>query len=129
MSKSYKELIQHLNPPLAAFRKEAADTMSGFDAMSKAAMSAGVVSALDKELSIPGFKRKVKQKDVAILSRQLATMVNSGLTLVRALMILEKQADNPLLSRVVADVRTRVEQGSSLVVGVPVNYADYKLLF
>jgi type IV pilus assembly protein PilC len=72
------------------------------------------VSALDKELSIPGFKRKVKQKEVAILSRQLATMVNSGLTLVRALSILEKQADNPLLSRVVADVRTRVEQGSSL---------------
>ena len=72
------------------------------------------VSALDKEISIPGFRRKVKQKEVAILSRQLATMVNSGLTLVRALSILEKQSDNPLLSQVVADVRTRVEQGSSL---------------
>jgi AhpD family alkylhydroperoxidase len=50
MSKSYKELIQHLNPPLATFRKEAAATMSGFDAMSKAAMTQGVISALDKEL-------------------------------------------------------------------------------
>ena len=72
------------------------------------------VSALDREISIPGFKRKVKMKEVAILSRQLATMVNSGLTLVRSLTILEAQAENPLLSQVVGDVRTRVEQGSSL---------------
>lgn len=76
------------------------------------------VSALDKEISIPGFKRKVKQKEVAVLSRQLATMVNSGLTLVRALSILEKQSENPLLTKVVADVRTRVEQGSSLSAGL-----------
>jgi len=50
MSQSYKELIQQLNPPLSTLRKEAAETMSGFDSMSKAAMSAGVLSALDKEL-------------------------------------------------------------------------------
>lgn len=50
MSKSYKELIQYLNPPLATLRKEAAEAMSGFDAMSKAAMSAGVIPALEKEL-------------------------------------------------------------------------------
>ena len=71
-------------------------------------------SALDKEISIPGFKKKVKSKEVAIISRQLATMVNSGLTLIRALNILEQQAENPLLAAIVADVRTRVEQGSSL---------------
>jgi AhpD family alkylhydroperoxidase len=50
MSNSYKELIQHLNPPLGAFRKESAEVMTGFDAMSKAAMTAGAISALDKEL-------------------------------------------------------------------------------
>ncbi|MEX2418927.1 MAG: type II secretion system F family protein, partial [Acidimicrobiia bacterium] len=50
-------------------------------------------SALDKEFSIPGFKKKVKPKEVAIFSRQLATMVNSGLTLTRALGILEEQTD------------------------------------
>lgn len=72
------------------------------------------VSALDRELSFPGFKKKVKPKEVAILSRQLATMVNSGLTLIRALTILEQQTENPVLADVVAQVRTRVEQGSSL---------------
>ncbi len=50
MSKSYKELIQDLNPTLATFRKDMADTMNGFDAMAKSAMSAGVIPALDKEL-------------------------------------------------------------------------------
>ncbi len=71
-------------------------------------------SALDREISLPGFKKKVKSKEISIISRQLATMVNSGLTLIRALNILEQQTENPLLAGIIADVRTRVEQGSSL---------------
>lgn len=72
------------------------------------------VGTLDRELTIPGFKKKVKVKEIAIFSRQLATMVNSGLTLVKSLIILEQQSENPLLKEIVADVRARVEQGSSL---------------
>lgn len=71
-------------------------------------------SALDKEFSIPGFKKKVKPKEVAIFSRQLATMVNSGLTLTRALGILEEQTDGALLRGMITKVRQQVEQGSSL---------------
>lgn len=71
-------------------------------------------SALDKELSVPGFKKKVKSKEVAIFSRQLATMVNSGLTLIRSLAILEEQTESPLLAGIIQEVRTQVEQGSSL---------------
>jgi type IV pilus assembly protein PilC len=71
-------------------------------------------SALDKQLSIPGFKKKVKPKEVAIFSRQLATMVNSGLTLVRSLTILEEQTENPLFCKIISQVRQHVEQGSSL---------------
>jgi type IV pilus assembly protein PilC len=74
--------------------------------------------ALDKEISIPGFKRKVKVKDVSIFSRQLATMVNSGLTLIRSLVILEAQTENDLLRDVITDVRMTVEQGSSLSVAL-----------
>jgi type IV pilus assembly protein PilC len=48
------------------------------------------------------------------MSRQLATMVNSGLSLVRALTILQQQAENPVLKSAIADVRSRVEQGSTL---------------
>jgi type IV pilus assembly protein PilC len=77
-------------------------------------VSAKRTSALDKELKIPGFGKRIKSKEVALFSRQLATMVNSGLTLVRSLSVLEEQAENPLLADVVGLVRTKVEQGSSL---------------
>ncbi|HUG74264.1 MAG TPA: type II secretion system F family protein [Acidimicrobiia bacterium] len=72
------------------------------------------VSALRKEITLPGFKKKVKPKEVAIFSRQLATMVNSGLTLIRALTVLEQQTEGGELRKVIADVQHRVEEGTAL---------------
>ena len=57
---------------------------------------------------------RVKLKDLAISARQFATMINSGLSLLRALSILSDQTDNPKLCEVYASVRLSVEQGSSL---------------
>ena len=43
-------------------------------------------AGMSKELSIPGMgKKKVKLKDLAVFARQFATMINSGLSLLRAL--------------------------------------------
>jgi AhpD family alkylhydroperoxidase len=50
MSKSYKTITQDIGKELTPFRKEAAATMAGFDAMAKSAMAEGVLSALNKEL-------------------------------------------------------------------------------
>jgi type IV pilus assembly protein PilC len=72
------------------------------------------MGTLDRELRLPGMRKKVKSKEVSVFSRQLATMVNSGLTLVRALTVLQEQAQNPSFAQVIGDVRSRVEQGSSL---------------
>jgi type IV pilus assembly protein PilC len=58
--------------------------------------------------------KKVKLKQVAIFSRQFATMVNSGLPILRAIGILADQTDNKELSRVLNESRLDVEQGSSL---------------
>jgi type IV pilus assembly protein PilC len=66
------------------------------------------------EIKIPGFGPKVKLKDLAIFSRQFATMINAGLSLMRALSILAEQSDNPELARVNAEVRNEVEAGQSL---------------
>jgi type IV pilus assembly protein PilC len=66
------------------------------------------------ELKIPGFGPKVKLKDLAIFSRQFATMINAGLSLMRALSILAEQTENPELARVNAEVRNDVEAGQSL---------------
>ncbi len=53
-------------------------------------------------------------KDLAIFSRQFATMVNSGLSLVRTLSILEQQSSNKRLKQIVAQVRVDVEAGRPL---------------
>src|SRR4051794_12866575 len=71
-------------------------------------------AGLKKEIKIPGFGNKVKLKDLAIFSRQFATMVNSGLSLLRALSILTEQTENPLLAKVIGEVRNDVETGNSL---------------
>jgi len=65
-----------------------------------------------KELHI--FKPKVKLKDIAVFSRQFATMINSGLSLLRALSILEEQTESKALAAILKDVRVDVEKGSSL---------------
>jgi type IV pilus assembly protein PilC len=57
---------------------------------------------------------KAKLKDLSVFSRQFATMVNSGLPLLRSLAILEEQTGSKYLAKVVGQVRLEVEQGSSL---------------
>ncbi len=53
-------------------------------------------------------------KDLAIFSRQFATMVSSGLSLVRTLSILEQQTTNKRLKTIIAQVRVDVEAGRPL---------------
>ncbi|MFP5333895.1 MAG: type II secretion system F family protein [Actinomycetes bacterium] len=71
-------------------------------------------AGMNKELSIPGFGNKIKLKDLAIMSRQFATMINSGLSLLRALSILAEQTENKALAKVLGEVRNDVETGQSL---------------
>src|SRR4051812_24351708 len=58
------------------------------------AIEAEKSSNLQRDLSIPGLSDRVSQKDVAIFSRQFATMINSGLSLIRSLHILNEQTEN-----------------------------------
>jgi len=70
--------------------------------------------SLRRDLEIPGLTDRVNLKEVAIMSRQLATMVAAGLTLVRSLGILGDQLESKQLRTVLSAVRVAVEQGSSL---------------
>jgi type IV pilus assembly protein PilC len=70
-------------------------------------------AGLKTELRLPGTGR-VKLKDLAVFSRQFATMINSGLSLLRALTILGEQTSNRRLGEVIIQVRAEVEQGMSL---------------
>jgi type IV pilus assembly protein PilC len=71
-------------------------------------------AGMKKELSIPGFGKKVKLKDLAVMSRQFATMINSGLSMLRALTILTEQTANSELARILGEVSKDVETGVAL---------------
>src|SRR5215467_13325186 len=68
---------------------------------------------LDKELSVPGFRAKVKPKDVMIFTRQLATMIDAGLPIVQGLDILAQQTPNKTFAKVIKQVKQDVETGST----------------
>ena len=73
-----------------------------------------VTISLKREINIPGVTDRVALKDVALMSRQLATMVSAGLTLVRALSVLADQIESKPLREAMLQVRQDVEEGSSL---------------
>ncbi|CAB4862175.1 unannotated protein [freshwater metagenome] len=69
---------------------------------------------MKRELSLPKLGSKVKLKDLAIMSRQFATMINAGLSLLRALVILSQQTENKELAKVLTSISSDVEEGHSL---------------
>jgi type IV pilus assembly protein PilC len=74
---------------------------------------------LNREITIPGLgAKKVKLKDLAVFARQFATMINSGLSLLRSLTILTDQTENQSLARVLGEIRNDIETGSSLSVAM-----------
>ncbi|MDZ7576690.1 MAG: type II secretion system F family protein [Candidatus Nanopelagicales bacterium] len=75
-------------------------------------------TGMNREIHIPGFGEKVKLYDLAVLCRQFATMINSGLNLLRSLSILEQQTQNEKLAKVMGEVRAEVEAGSSLSIAL-----------
>ena len=59
-------------------------------------------------------KKKIKAGDIAIFSRQLATMLQAGVPLVQSLDIITKGADNPSLAELIATIRDDIEAGITL---------------
>ena len=70
--------------------------------------------SLKTEIKIPGISGRIKLREIAVMTRQLSTMVDSGLSVVRSLGILSAQVENPELARILNEVRTDLEHGSSL---------------
>jgi len=58
--------------------------------------------------------QRIKAKDLTVFSRQFATMINSGLAMLRALTVLEEQTENKKFAAVLGSVRADVEAGISL---------------
>jgi type IV pilus assembly protein PilC len=61
-----------------------------------------------------GGGRSIKQKDIAVFTRQLATMMRAGVPLLQAFDIVGRGSTNPRLTKLLADIRADVETGTSL---------------
>ena len=59
------------------------------------------------------FEKGVSSQEVSIFARQFATMIGSGVPLVRCLTILQSQAENPTFKKIIAQIRTDVEGGAT----------------
>ncbi|MCU1437702.1 MAG: type secretion system family protein [Naasia sp.] len=71
-------------------------------------------TGLQREIEIPGLNKGVGLKDLAVFSRQMATMLAAGLSLLRTLAILSEQTQNAKLKKIVGEVTQDVETGNAL---------------
>ena len=70
-------------------------------------------SRAKKDIELP-WANRIKLDDLSIMTRQLATMVSSGMTILRALYVLEAQTENKKLTEELIAVRKDVEAGLPL---------------
>ena len=69
-------------------------------------------------IRIPGLGGKVKPKVLTTFTRQLATLVDAGLPLLRGLRVLERQEKNPNLKKIIDDLSLAIEGGSTFSEGL-----------
>ncbi|WP_395140674.1 type II secretion system F family protein [Schlegelella aquatica] len=87
---------------------------AGGEAMVSASLRRqGVLVTKVKKRRLSGGK-KITQKDIAVFTRQLATMMRAGVPLLQAFDIVGRGASNPRLTRLLNDIRSDVETGTSL---------------
>jgi type IV pilus assembly protein PilC len=78
-----------------------------------AAKGKGKGGGMNFAIKIPGMGGKVKPKVLTTFTRQLATLVDAGLPLLRGLRVLEKQERNVVLKGILGQLATSIEGGST----------------
>ncbi|MCG8465104.1 MAG: type II secretion system F family protein, partial [Xanthomonadales bacterium] len=61
-----------------------------------------------------GSGKSIKAKDIAVFSRQIATMLHAGVPLMQALGIISGASENPRMTKLITAIKTEVESGSTL---------------
>src|SRR6476646_6813693 len=79
----------------------------------KGAKAPGKKGGVPINIKIPGLSGKVKSKLLTAFTRQLATLVDAKLPLLRGLRVLEKQERHPTLKRIIGDLALSIEGGST----------------
>src|SRR4051812_44622821 len=82
--------------------------------LTSAAEADGARAAKKRNLNFASFFQRVNVGDIAMMTRQLATLVNAGIPLVESVAALTDQVDKPELKRVLTQVRDRLNEGTAL---------------
>jgi len=93
--------------------EEAISSPDGKEARQRAAKMAGVTKPRAKKGIVLFQRKKVKSKVMMIFTRQLATLIDSGLPLLRSLNVLAKQERDKVLKRTINKVADSVQSGST----------------
>lgn len=102
------------NGKITAPTAEAAARQLGIKGLKPVHLEETEAGGMNAEVRIPGITDRVAAKEIAVFSRQFATMIASGLSLLRALSILAEQTENTTLAGVILGVKADVEKGESL---------------
>ncbi|WP_396643750.1 type II secretion system F family protein [Microbacterium sp.] len=70
-------------------------------------------TGLNREISVPGFEKRVATKDLAVFAKQFAGLIHAGLPLMRALAIIADQTENAKLAKALVAVQVDIESGRS----------------
>ncbi len=73
-----------------------------------------VVAKRRSALAITIFTRRPKARVLAVFTRQIATLINAGMPLLRSLRTLEEQEENPALKEILGELSVAIESGCSL---------------
>jgi type IV pilus assembly protein PilC len=84
---------------------------------------------MEINIKIPGLSGRVKSKTLTSFTRQLATLVDAGLPLLRGLRVLEKQERNATLKRIIGELAYSIEGGSTFSEGLAQHPKVFNRLF
>lgn len=89
----------------------------------------GAKKGIQISIKIPFIGGKVKSKVLTTFTRQLATLVDAGLPLLRGLRVLQKQEKDPTLRRIIGELAVSIEGGSTFSEGLAQHPKIFNRLF
>jgi type IV pilus assembly protein PilC len=98
-------------------------------AAAKPGAKPGKKGSISININIPGLSGRVKSKVLTTFTRQLATLVDAGLPLLRGLRVLEKQERNATLKGIIAQIALSIEGGSTFSEGLAQHPKVFNRLF
>jgi general secretion pathway protein F len=95
------------------FISEVHEVVGGKQVKHALATGGSGTKGMRREVDIKGFFERVKSRDVAIFTRQMATLLHAGIPLAEAMGALSEQSDNKKLQLILAGIKQKVNEGGS----------------